>query len=390
MKRAFNLLDKSTGEIIRVEACKRGKEYNCKCPFHPDKHPSLWINETKGCYHCFGCNVKGIIADNQHGTHATKLERFVTEYIYENESRVPVFKITRHENKKFVAWRPDGNGGWTKGLKGIKRVPYHLPELLASAGTVFIVEGEKDCQTMAERGFVATTNPFGAKAKWQSEFSDFLKKRDCVLIPDNDKPGKDHMTAIAESLLGKAASVKIVELPGLSEGEDVTDWFSHRHTADELNKLVQQAKEYEHAEIITNKQTPIPGGYYLKARKIQESEAAHASPCVREVWDWLLMTANHKMVRRNGTTIKRGETVKTYNDIQNGLSWKRGFIKKAYSKSDIENALRYLRTTSMITTRKTTRGIFITIVNYDFYQNPKNYENHTNTATINKNGKNSI
>ena len=28
----------------------------------------------------------------------------------------------------------------------------------------------------------------------------------------------------------------------------------------------------------------------------------------------------------------------------------------------------------MVTTRRTTRGLIITICNYDFYQNPKNYE----------------
>ena len=38
----------------------------------------------------------------------------------------------------------------------------------------------------------------------------------------------------------------------------------------------------------------IQGGYYIKARKIQESEIAHAPPHVREIWDWLLWDANWK------------------------------------------------------------------------------------------------
>ena len=53
----------------------------------------------------------------------------------------------------------------------------------------------------------------------------------------------------------------------------------------------------------------------------------------------------------------------------------------------------------MITTTKTTRGMLITVCNYDFYQDPKNYENDNvrvkeairkpqGSDTINKNGEN--
>ena len=35
----------------------------------------------------------------------------------------------------------------------------------------------------------------------------------------------------------------------------------------------------------------------------------------------------------------------------------------------------------MITKMKTTRGLIITICNYDYYQNPKNYEAHTKAHT---------
>lgn len=139
----------------------------------------------------------------------------------------------------------------------------------------------------------------------------------------------------------------------------------------------------------------IKGGYYIKARKIQESEIAHASPSVREIWDWLLQQANHK----TNNVCERGQCVRTYKDIMEGLAWYAGWRKESYSKSDCENAMKFLRSRSMITTRKTTRGLVITIVNYGIYQNPKNYESHTeysteyqtppqHTATINKNDKN--
>lgn len=139
----------------------------------------------------------------------------------------------------------------------------------------------------------------------------------------------------------------------------------------------------------------INGGYYIKARKIQESEIAHAAPSVREIWDWLLQQANHK----TNKVCDRGQCVRTYKDIMDGLSWYAGWRKMTYSKSDCENAMKFLRSRLMITTQKTTRGLVITIVNYDLYQNPKSYESHTeysteyhslpqHTATINKNDKN--
>jgi len=121
----------------------------------------------------------------------------------------------------------------------------------------------------------------------------------------------------------------------------------------------------------------IPYGYYLKARCIERSDIAHAAPCIREIWDWLLRNANHKDFKRGNKIIKRGQLLAQYNDIQEGLYWRKGWQKKAYSGNQIEHAMKILRSWSMITTQKTTRGLLITVLNYDFYQNPKNYERHT-------------
>ena len=143
----------------------------------------------------------------------------------------------------------------------------------------------------------------------------------------------------------------------------------------------------------------IKGGYYIKARKIQESEIAHKPPHVREIWDWLLKEANHSEQKSNGTVIKRGQCLRTYDDIIEGLHWMVGWRKMKYSKWDCEKAMKVLKKATMITTTKTTRGMFITICNYDTYQNPRNYESHNHSQvrkatrkpqtadTINKNVK---
>lgn len=37
------------------------KGNKCKCPFHTDKDPSLTFNDSKGVFHCFGCQESGNI-----------------------------------------------------------------------------------------------------------------------------------------------------------------------------------------------------------------------------------------------------------------------------------------------------------------------------------------
>lgn len=121
----------------------------------------------------------------------------------------------------------------------------------------------------------------------------------------------------------------------------------------------------------------IPGGYYLKARKIQESDIAHAPPHVREIWDWLIHNALHDDYGK----LKRGQLRTTYQDILDGLSWYVGYRKMRYKKHNCEMAMKWLTKAGMITTAKTTRGMIVTVCNYDVYQNPKNYESHTNVDT---------
>lgn len=125
---------------------------------------------------------------------------------------------------------------------------------------------------------------------------------------------------------------------------------------------------------MSNSTALIPGGYYIVPR--WRLEIRSASPVTREIYDYLLAQANYEDRESNGRTIKRGQCVRTYEDIQEGLVWYIGYRKMKYSKDQIENALKWLRKHEMIATEKTTRGMIITLVNYDFYQTPANYENH--------------
>lgn len=126
-------------------------------------------------------------------------------------------------------------------------VPYQLPAVIEAARAgrvVFIGEGEKVVHALRDLGFVATCNPGGA-AKWRESFSDYLRGAHVVILPDNDEQGRNHAQTVARLTEGKAASVRVVELPGLAYKGDVVDWKAAGHTAEELKALVQAAPVWE-------------------------------------------------------------------------------------------------------------------------------------------------
>jgi len=169
-------------------------------------------------------------------------------YDYPDADGKLAYQVLRLRPKTFKARRPDGNGyAWN--LKGVKRVLYRLPEVLEAARnsqTIYICEGEKDCNNLAKIGLTATTNSGGAE-NWQPELSETLKDDSVVIIPDKDEPGKRHAARVATSLYGKAKSIKILELPD-REGhkvKDASDWLMAGGTKEELERLASETSEYK-------------------------------------------------------------------------------------------------------------------------------------------------
>jgi len=175
--------------------------------------------------------------------------RLVASYDYRDESGQLLYQVQRFEPKKFVQRKPDGDG-WIYKVKGVRRVPYRLPELLASplSARVYIVEGEKDVDRLMGLGLVATCNAGGA-GKWDKSFSEYLQDRTVIILPDNDDAGRDHAQKVAKSLRSATTSlVRILELPGLPEKGDVSDWLDAGGTAEELQKLKTIAPEKSESE----------------------------------------------------------------------------------------------------------------------------------------------
>ncbi len=177
--------------------------------------------------------------------HAGKPGRIVETYDYQDERGELLFQTTRHEPKDFRQRQPDGRGGWTWNLRGVRLVPYKLPQLLATApgDTVLELEGEADVERAWAMGFPATCNPMGA-GKFRKEFAEPVRGRNVVVIRDNDEAGRKHAEDVARSVYGKAASVKVLDLPGVGPGGDLREWADAGGTAEGLRRLIGEAAEW--------------------------------------------------------------------------------------------------------------------------------------------------
>ena len=210
-------------------------------PWREDAHPSLtadleqcvWYDRARG----EGGGLKDFKARLSQNPQPAR--RIVAKYDYHDENGSLLYQVVRYDPKGFAQRQPDGKGGWSWKLDGVRRVLYRLDEI-AAAETLYLVEGEKDADRLWALGLPATCNP-GGVGKWQDVYSQALAGKTVILLPDNDEPGAQHAHQVARSVLPHAAAVKIVRLPGLPPKGDVSDWLDADHTQDDLTELVTAA-----------------------------------------------------------------------------------------------------------------------------------------------------
>lgn len=203
--------------------------------FAPDTEPGAQASEAGGDGADSTARPVPVTEERQPGRDGDEERRIVATYQYQDPSGTPLYQVVRYAPKGFSR----------KYAEGVGKVStlYRLPELSAApAGrAVFVVEGEKDADSLASLGLIVTTS--GGATSWRPEFADYLAGRRVVIIPDNDAPGRAYASAVATSLRGKAVSVRTVHLP-VAPGGDVSDWLAAGHTKQELFDAVAAAREY--------------------------------------------------------------------------------------------------------------------------------------------------
>ncbi len=162
-----------------------------------------------------------------------------------------LFQVCRTADKDFLQRRPDGNGGWIWDREGVEPVLFHLPEIVGAApgSTVWVTEGEKDAKALRGFGLNATCNPGGA-GKWLPEMGQKFRGLKAVVIPDHDKPGRDHADAVCKSLKDHAADIRVLDLAKLCRTlrldhlkvkGDVSDFLDMGGTVDQLVEHASKA-----------------------------------------------------------------------------------------------------------------------------------------------------
>jgi putative DNA primase/helicase len=324
-----------------LEQQTRSGEILVKCPRHDDNRPSLRVHPEKDCWKCDPCGTSGnawelmaylagsdpgdkkaVLAwRDAHGlgNGAGKSEPKIVIYGYQDENRNEISQTVRKEPKTFFQRRPDGRGGYIENLNGIRRVPFRLPELLESDPSefVFIVEGEKDVLAIAERGGVATCNAMGA-GKWQDGYSEFLRNRHCIVIPDNDEPGRQHANQVSTSLVAHgAASVRMLELPNLPAKGDTSDFFQAGGTFEQLRDLATKAPVFAPAVGRTQQISTEPEPVLVRLSNVKPQ-------ATEWVWRFYLPRGSIALVYGNPGEGKTTFTIDCASRISVGANWPDG------------------------------------------------------------------
>ena len=263
----MSALDEALTALERVTGYRpvqSGDEYKARCPCHDDHNPSLSVKMNgRLLLHCFaGCPYDHIVAAlNLTPEPSAGQRQIVATYRYRDAAGVEVRQKIRYAPKDFRIRHRGAAGEWIYKAGPGPAVLYRLPELrsaIAQGATIFVVEGEKDCDRLAAGGLIATTNIEGAakpdqKAKWRREYTTQLAgAARVVLLPDHDEPGRAHMQTLAHALRSQVGEVRMLELPGLPAKGDVSDWLNQGHTLEELQALATTAP------LFTASPVPVP------------------------------------------------------------------------------------------------------------------------------------
>jgi 5S rRNA maturation endonuclease (ribonuclease M5) len=192
----------------------------------------------------------------------------------------------RENGDKFAAWKRYGeNGEFLKGLDGAKPPLFQQHNLRHDK--VYIVEGEKDVQTMQKLGLPAVCSPHGSN--WSDGYAPQFAGKEVVVITDNDTPGKNYGRDIENSLEGVAKGVTVIPaetlMQGLKQGGDITDVLETLKSPNAVRDLISRAENPEpcvnfdeidiiETEINENEHEPTPAHneHEYDEKKTEETE----------------------------------------------------------------------------------------------------------------------
>lgn len=239
------------------------REWLCPCPVHQGKDPNFSVNAETGLAQCHSqCGpgwdpislemelsgldfprAKERVFDLIGRPRVPWEERDVEAiYDYTDSNGKLLYQVVRKHGKQFKQRRPDATGGWVWGLGDVQRVLFQLPKVV-NADFVAVCEGEKDALTLDRLGIAGTSNNGGA-GNFRPELAQYFAGKYVAIFADNDEPGREHALKVATLLAPVSKSLKIVELPGLREKGDVTDFVNAGGIVDQIRELYRKAQPW--------------------------------------------------------------------------------------------------------------------------------------------------
>lgn len=242
----------------------------CRCPAHNDKQASLTITKGRKCtlFHCHaGCTLEDVLsaaglmkkdtfydAEPQRTNwraYVESREKRKIEAVYNYVSCNGTYAFTKIrlegkkllygilENERFTYGLPRNTP--RKSLKAIYGNVKALNKAISEGKPIFIVEGEKDVDTLTKQGYTSFT--YGGANDWQADFAELVKGADVVILADNDEPGKSVSNTILKDIQPVVKSAKIiVPMPDVPKA-DISDYFEAGHTKEEFEQMLNTVTE---------------------------------------------------------------------------------------------------------------------------------------------------
>ena len=187
-------------------------------------------------------------------------------YSYTDADGKELFQVCRYQytqdgkrektfrQRRYAPSDPKANrDGWVASVPNELRdkTLYRLPQLLAAIKEkrpVYIVEGEKDVDTLERLGLTATCNVGGA-GKWRDGCTPLLRGADAIILPDcdtadNDYTGQNHAFDVALSIRNTAQRVRLVDIkeacPDLPPKGDISDMVQMMGDVAAMDALARQ------------------------------------------------------------------------------------------------------------------------------------------------------
>ena len=120
---------------------------------------------------------------------------------------------------------------------------FAIKEAIDRQETIFYTEGEKDVNTLMEKGYTAVT--CGGSGDWKSDASILFQNANVIVLADNDKPGGKLASTVVKDLKGIVKSIKIIVPVPNTPKADITDYFEAGHTVEEFKNLIKTGDDTE-------------------------------------------------------------------------------------------------------------------------------------------------